>query len=150
MEQLYLFFKKEEPKQIRIEIAKISADPNPFLGPKTEGMSYAEYIKSVEWKNKRKFAIKMRGNRCEECDTEGYLEVHHIHYKTLYHERLNDIEVLCEECHIEADDLRERKAAYRTWALKKYGENWRKYDNRYLQNEFDEWLERKERERNYW
>lgn len=126
------------------------SDPNPFLGPKTPAISYREYINSKDWQNKRKYTLHKRGHHCEKCFSKKHLEVHHKNYNTLYHERLEDVEVLCKKCHPRADAVREYKTAYVTWAGKKFGDNWWRYDNEALQDEFDEWLKWKEREDDHW
>lgn len=149
MKQQNLFLKNEEPKKAEIEIKPLSPNPNPFLGPKTPATSYAKYINSKDWRNKSKYALHKRGNRCERCYSKKQLEVHHKHYDTLYLERLEDVEVLCKKCHPHADAVREHKAAYATWAYKKYGENWWRYDDESLYDEFEDWLKWKERENDY-
>ena len=47
---------------------------NPYLGPKSKEIGYKEYIASVEWKRKKKFAIQLAGYKCEMCDEKGYLD----------------------------------------------------------------------------
>ena len=86
-------------------------------------MGYKKYLKSVEWKTKRSFAIKMAKYKCQRCGSTKKLEVHHKNYECLYYERLNDVEVLCTNCHLIADSEREYETAYETYAYKKYGDD---------------------------
>jgi len=68
---------------------------------------YSEYLENQHWKGIR--AIKLRSMpwigptvRCERCGLfvfHQFVNVHHKHYKTLWHERNKDLEVLCEQCH---------------------------------------------------
>lgn len=112
---------------------------------------YREVINSDEWKARRKRMLAdIIG--CERCllITE-HLELHHKHYRTLGNERDEDIEVLCNACHKQADLEREisvydarYSAQVDGWATKIYGEDWAIWkcvDD--VSDEFDEWLERK-------
>ena len=113
-------------------------------------MGYKQYIKSEEWSNKRRYALYKADYRCQKCGRRATsLEVHHKHYDTLYRERLEDVQVLCVSCHHSADSDREHWTALETWAHKVYGECWYDHDETRIQEEFDEWLEWKEREDDY-
>lgn len=127
-----------------------------YLGPKSKFVGYSTYIKSYAWRKKRDVAFKKLGRKCQNCGIENIrLDVHHKHYKTLYHERIQDIEILCEKCHKKADRARVNKReeeayenAFVTWATSKYGEECLLYmDEMKLWMEFDEWIEKKEYER---
>lgn len=127
-----------------------------YLGPKSRFVGYSSYIKSNDWRKKRKYALEYLGKQCQRCEVKDKnLEVHHKHYKTLYHEKIEDIEVLCSECHEKADETRKKtnierayNSAFGTWAIKKYGEH-SLYDmaEERLYEEFEEWLDWKEIER---
>ncbi len=103
---------------------------------------------------KRKYALKKLGEQCQKCATINKpLQVHHKHYKTLYHEKLKDIAILCEECQQVADKQRKQNtiqnicdSAFDIWATKKYGEECFEMDKMILYEEFDKWLEWKEQE----
>ena len=65
---------------------------------------YDNYIRSEEWKRKRKERLKIDNYKCVMCgsgiDQWGYLEVHHISYKNMGHEDVwNDLCTLCPSCH---------------------------------------------------
>lgn len=107
-------------------------------------MGYKKYIASKEWKQKKRFAIQLAEYKCEDCDEKGYLEVHHANYDCLYHERFDDVWVLCKECHRTADEHRVYWDSYRTYMRKKYGRNWQGYDSPATKREFSNWLEDKE------
>lgn len=69
-------------------------------------LAYHDYLKSPEWSQKRQEALhrsggnSLDGPKCEACDTRAHsLDVHHLHYRNLGHEPLNDLVVLCRECH---------------------------------------------------
>jgi hypothetical protein len=68
---------------------------------------YHEYLESKEWQEFRQSALCHADFQCERCGDEHNLEIHHKHYETLGHESLNDVEVVCQSCHPEAD--RERR-----------------------------------------
>ena len=60
---------------------------------------YRKYLKSPEWKAKRKWLFKVRGRKCEKCDNRSRLEVHHLTYANIGKETLADLQVLCAHCH---------------------------------------------------
>lgn len=65
----------------------------------SEKQSYKEYIRSDEWKEKRRQRLEFAKNRCELCFRESALDVHHRTYERLGDERLSDLIVLCRTCH---------------------------------------------------
>lgn len=60
---------------------------------------YYRYLKSAQWKEKRKMALAIYGGSCGMCGSRHDLEVHHRHYKNIFHERIEDLMILCEPCH---------------------------------------------------
>lgn len=62
-------------------------------------MPYQEYLNTDHWKELRNLALKAAKYRCEVCDSDGKLNVHHKHYKTRGAESLSDLVVLCHDCH---------------------------------------------------
>ena len=57
-----------------------------------------EYLKSKHWQGTRKAKLKI-DPKCESCGEVEQLEVHHKHYRSLYHETRDDLETLCSLCH---------------------------------------------------
>lgn len=71
---------------------------------------YLNYMKSKEWKKKRKKKLKQVGCKCQAHNRggcNGPLQVHHLHYKNLGKERLSDLQVFCQAHHREADKVRQ-------------------------------------------
>ena len=62
-------------------------------------MKYAEYLQTPAWKQKRIEKFQQVGYNCQLCNSDKKLQVHHKTYKNLRHEPLNDLTVLCAECH---------------------------------------------------
>lgn len=58
----------------------------------------------------RKRLIKKRGNKCEKCGYEGYIELHHI-ISVQDGGKFEDenLILLCEKCHAEAHGWKKRK-----------------------------------------
>ncbi len=113
---------------------------------------YIEYLKSDAWKLKRLSKIQSVGYKCQRCNaTDKLLQVHHLTYDRLGHERMDDLKVVCLDCHEVEDVERKIQANQRhyskamdTYASKKYGEYWHdRRDSEQIQEEFDNWLERK-------
>ena len=65
-------------------------------------VTYAQYIRSAWWKERRLIAIQEAGGQCENCLSRLNLEVHHKNYKRRFRELAKDLQVLCNDCH---DDL---------------------------------------------
>ena len=63
-------------------------------------MPYLEYLITPEWRERRNAKIELASGRCQVCYTNGRpLEVHHRTYDRRGRERLEDLTVLCDECH---------------------------------------------------
>lgn len=65
-------------------------------------MTYYEYLKTPEWRDKRAAAIHRAAYRCQLCNAHGndvVLQAHHRSYETLGQELSNDLVVLCKPCH---------------------------------------------------
>ena len=61
---------------------------------------YSKYLKSEHWLNFRLVVLSFWGNRCSVCNKGGcVLDVHHRTYERLWNERLEDVVVLCRDCH---------------------------------------------------
>jgi len=74
-------------------------------------VNYHEYIKSDTWKRTCKAKLKSVGYKCEMCGSAMNLNVHHITYKNLGHEELDDLLVVCKNCHkkLHAEDLKRKE-----------------------------------------
>src|SRR5687767_3642617 len=66
---------------------------------------------SPHWHAFRQEALAAARYLCQRCKSNQDLEVHHLHYDTLGHESLNDVEVLCVSCHALADKERKKQRA---------------------------------------
>ena len=60
---------------------------------------YKGYLKTAHWQSVRAIKIYSVGTCCENCHSERRLQVHHLNYDNLYHEKNEDLKVLCEFCH---------------------------------------------------
>ena len=76
---------------------------------------YPEYLLTEHWKNKRLSKLKQAQHICERCGSDRSLQVHHKTYKldsgksNLFHERLKDLEVLCQNCHQREHEIAEEE-----------------------------------------
>jgi len=64
---------------------------------------YRRYLRSDEWKEKRKEFLESEDYECEVCG-ERANQVHHKNYDSIYEEEKDDVEVLCKECHIDREE----------------------------------------------
>jgi 5-methylcytosine-specific restriction endonuclease McrA len=62
-------------------------------------VKYHKYLNSIDWKAKKTRVMQQRGGRCEKCNSSYRIEVHHKTYERIFNERLEDLEVLCFQCH---------------------------------------------------
>lgn len=62
-------------------------------------IDYNAYIQSDEWKAKRDQRLALDCNKCQVCGSSDGLEVHHLTYRNLGHEEMNDLITLCHDCH---------------------------------------------------
>ena len=69
---------------------------------------YEQYMRSKEWEEKRNERLRLDRNKCVMCDRPNglrkdgvtpILQAHHIHYKNLGHEPMEDLVSLCPTCH---------------------------------------------------
>lgn len=67
-------------------------------------MPYPDYLETDEWFNVRMSALDASGWRCQVCNTDEELEVHHRTYDRRGEEVLEDVTVLCRGCHQRAHD----------------------------------------------
>ena len=80
---------------------------NEMFRPK-RSRKYADYLNSIDWKAKCTRLIQKRGKRCEVCNSSYRIEVHHLTYKRIFNERLEDLKVLCFQCHRKAHPEKEQ------------------------------------------
>ena len=65
-----------------------------------EGVDYAVHLGSFYWQRIRYRKFIAVDWTCERCgDQTAELELHHRHYDTLGFEEIDDLEVLCGDCH---------------------------------------------------
>lgn len=60
---------------------------------------YEDYINSSAWGRKRDAALNHHGHYCTACGRDKSLQVHHLTYKRLGDEGMDDLMPLCEPCH---------------------------------------------------
>ena len=96
-------------KELKRKTGKISSPANPKT---TDNVSkelksllwdfrrdnYQVYLKSDEWKAKRRKILKMADYKCRRCGARA-TQVHHETYKRIYNEKLTDLTALCSDCH---------------------------------------------------
>lgn len=61
--------------------------------------TYQEYLKTEHWQTRRERALRFAGHRCQICNCNGRLQVHHNTYERLGRELDRDLLVVCEAHH---------------------------------------------------
>jgi hypothetical protein len=74
-------------------------------------LPYAEFLKTLEWREIRDAALERAGHRCQVCNSPDELQVHHRDYSSKPLESLDDLTVLCDGCHGVFHDHRKLRAA---------------------------------------
>ncbi|MEM7019159.1 MAG: HNH endonuclease [Pseudomonadota bacterium] len=72
---------------------------------------YQRYLASTAWKVKRRAAVFRDGAQCRHCGSRHKLQVHHLTYKRLGRELMDDLITLCNACHEKAHGIHSRKQA---------------------------------------
>jgi 5-methylcytosine-specific restriction endonuclease McrA len=62
-------------------------------------VSYDGYLRSAQWQRIRREALDWAWYRCQLCNDEGELHVHHRTYERFGREHPADLIVLCRACH---------------------------------------------------
>lgn len=64
-------------------------------------MDYKEYLKTEHWQEIRELKLQSVNYKCQICNSNKELNIHHRSYENLYNEQnhLEDLTVLCKECH---------------------------------------------------
>ena len=64
------------------------------------------YLRSRHWRMVRRAKLEAVKYKCEKCHNKPYfvdeftpLDVHHLTYRRIFHETLNDLQVLCRTWH---------------------------------------------------
>jgi len=65
----------------------------------TKYYKYQTYLSSDEWRAKRLLVLGREHNICQECKIKPAEDIHHITYKRLFNEPLDDLMAVCKECH---------------------------------------------------
>ena len=72
-------------------------------------MNYLEYLKSGDWKERRKELMEEAEGICDECG-EKATQLHHLKYDNLGDEILGeDVVALCKNCHKEMHEDEEEE-----------------------------------------
>jgi len=72
------------------------------LGPKLLALgykNYSGYLQSEHWKELRKRIFSERGSKCEVCNSEDSLNIHHRTYANFGNELESDLIITCGKCH---------------------------------------------------
>jgi 5-methylcytosine-specific restriction endonuclease McrA len=67
---------------------------------------YNEYLASPEWASKRLRVRARDYGRCQLCNSDRFLDIHHLTYNRVGDEALFDLVTLCRNCHDEEEALK--------------------------------------------
>ena len=115
------------PNPIRLSSVEVYRPDPPKEKKKSVGVPeptyrqmYKAYMASDLWKNKRGELFLTKPRRCEKCGFDGMVDVHHLHYGNIGNENLEDLQILCRDCHETEHMLRPKwsfknKETYESW-----------------------------------
>jgi len=66
----------------------------------SERERYQRYLASREWAVLKEQVRARSGGVCERCKKAPYEQTHHVTYARKYHERIDDLQAVCELCHL--------------------------------------------------
>ena len=93
--------------------------------PKTQipQIDYTTYIKSTNWSKNTARLVTLINDKhsCRMCGDAYNVEVHHITYKNLGTEKLNQVVTLCKDCHSYTHKIAGKGAGYYPPLLKPQG-----------------------------
>lgn len=64
----------------------------------------ADYYHTIHWEEVSYLKKARAEFTCENCGSKESIQCHHKNYTRIWHEQLNDLEVLCHKCH-KCEDL---------------------------------------------
>lgn len=62
-------------------------------------MPYGLYLQTDHWKHFKDEALGFYGHKCQLCNGDKRLNVHHRNYDNRGRETFNDVIVICRDCH---------------------------------------------------
>lgn len=65
-------------------------------------VDYYTYLRTDKWRNKARERLQLDGYKCKACGRSSdqvTLNVHHLTYRNIGHEPLDDLITLCKDCH---------------------------------------------------
>lgn len=69
-----------------------------------QSLPYSEYLKTDHWQQLRTRMLRYAKYRCQLCNKQATLHVHHRTYENLGNEEYKDLIVLCAHCHAKFHD----------------------------------------------
>lgn len=64
-----------------------------------QGLDYQTYLASREWAVKKNLVRQRSGGICERCHLGPHEQTHHLTYKNIGNEPLEDLQGVCRPCH---------------------------------------------------
>lgn len=84
--------------------SKLAVEPSDSEGTAGANMAttkeYDDYINSKKWRRIRAEALDVHGHFCSRCLSTKQLHVHHKKYTNFGDEQIEDLQVLCKDCHM--------------------------------------------------
>jgi 5-methylcytosine-specific restriction endonuclease McrA len=99
------YFNLKEVDQNKLNKLRAKAGFKKRVKKKSYKEKYYKYLQSEEWQEIR-IEMLTAFPKCQRCDSPYSLQVHHKHYRNVFKEEPEDLEVLCKSCHKVEHDLK--------------------------------------------
>lgn len=81
-------------------------------------MQYRAYLKSAHWQNVKNRYYKTHEYICVRCGWRKGLQLHHLTYKRVGREKMDDLIYLCRRCHMAEHGLLRVERKKWSWKVK--------------------------------
>lgn len=88
-----------EPFTIPVDDTKDFTSPIQYSNQFCTAAEKAQHLKSAYWHTLKQKRLALANHKCESCNKQTYLYLHHVDYSNLLAENLNDVRAICFECH---------------------------------------------------
>lgn len=90
--------KDTAPRQTLAETSTVKKATEKDFGSSAK-TAYKKYLQGDHWEEFKKLIFEWRGRKCQLCQSQRKLQVHHMTYKRRGKEDPRDVLIVCDSCH---------------------------------------------------
>lgn len=99
MNNISIFQKQLDDKRSALEKTEEWEFIKDDISLKTSSPKCIAYRRSKAYRYLKNYRLEIDQHKCHKCGCSKNLELHHLHYRTLFKENLTDVIILCRFCH---------------------------------------------------